>query len=234
MVVREPFWSGPIVLGSASPRRAALLASLGVPFVVQTVEVDEAALVEDDDPDGTVSVLRIARAKFAAFGASPGRRELLMTADTLVASGSTILGKPDSDDAVRRMLMQVSGRDVVISTALCVGWRGYEPDAKTVSTVVGLREIGAREREAYVASGAGRDKAGALALQSEAKAFVTTVRGCWSNVLGLPLCAVASALSEKPEGPSIVQLPQPGVRAVERQTDDLRCSVDVCGSCWGD
>lgn len=218
-----------IVLGSASPQRATLLASLGVTFDVESVDLDEAALVLADDPDGTASVRRIAQAKYAALASRPGlaasegvRHEVLLTADTLVVSGSTILGKPDCDGGVREMLTQVSGQRLVISTAVCTGRRGEQPEVNTVSTVVRLRTIDPGEIEVYVASGIGLNKAGALALQSGARPFVATLDGCWSNVLGLPLCVVASALATF-LGPARIEgrmtAAGPG------------CSVELCGSC---
>ena len=180
----------PITLGSASPRRAALLDSIDVDYVVDTVALDEDALVAATEHDPVAAVSRIARAKFAAFPRSTERPSTLLTADTLVACDGSILSKPGSPDDLRQMLRSMSGNSVEIATAVCVGDRGAEPVLETVTTHVRLRVLTADEIEWYLATGTGMDKAGGLALQAEAGRFIESVEGCWANVLGLPLCAV--------------------------------------------
>ena len=88
---------------------------------------------------------------------------------------------------------------------------------ETVTTTVTLRELTSDEIEAYVATDVGLDKAGGLALQSEAMSFIDAVDGCWANVLGLPLCAVARLLGLSASGP----------------TSSGRCTPRLCGSYRG-
>ncbi len=183
-----------LILGSASPRRAELLASLGLAFEVRAVEIDESALVNGDDVEPGSAVERIAVAKFVAFAPKPGDERTLLTADTLVACDGTVLGKPDSPGHVAVMLDAMSGCEVTIVTAVCVGRLGAAPATLVVTTQVLLRQIAAHEIERYAASRAGIDKAGGLALQAEARPFIERVYGCWANVVGLPLCAVTQLL----------------------------------------
>ena len=206
-----------ITLGSASPRRAALLDSIGVAFTVETVELDEQALVEHGEPDPRRSVEQIARAKFAAF-APTARSARLLTADTLVSCGREIMGKPGSDDELTSMLNAMSGRDITVATAVCSGQRGGDPSVEIVTTTVRLRTLSVNEISDYVATGTGMDKAGGLALQAEAGSFIDRLDGCWSNVLGLPLCAVTLLLEEE---------------SVVGETAGARCSAALCGTHQG-
>jgi len=202
----------PLVLGSASPRRSALLDSLGVPFGIETVEIDEQALVAED-LTGRQAVIRIARAKFEAFD-SRTEQQLLLTADTLVECDGKVLGKPASSSHVGDLLHHMSGRPIHIFTAVCLGERGHEPAVTGVSTTVHLRPLDDDEIDAYVRSDVGLDKAGGLALQSEARGFIESVDGCWANVVGLPLCAVAAAMDLDGSG----------------RTQAARCVTDLCGA----
>ncbi len=183
-----------MILGSASPRRAALLGSLGVRFVVRTVAVDETAMAAGAS-DPRLSVERIAAAKFHAFEARDAGEPTLLTADTMVACEGVVMGKPDGADHLTTMLAMMSGRELTIATAVCVGTLGASPTSAIVTTEVRLRDISENEIASYVASGEGFDKAGGLALQSQARPFIKSVEGCWSNVLGLPLCAVSRLLA---------------------------------------
>lgn len=214
-------------LGSASPRRADLLASLGLAFDIEAIAIDEELFVDPDERDPSVIVERIARAKFAAFPVGSDRR-LLLTADTLVACDGSILGKPASRDHLVSMLGHMSGRPLVIATAVCVGDRGAAPAVGLVTTTVELRTLTAADIESYVATGAGMDKAGGLALQSEASLFIQLVRGCWSNVVGLPLCA-ASQLLRPALGYAEPAHTDLGSSVRRSAMGDVRCSAELCG-----
>jgi septum formation protein len=188
-----------LILGSASPRRADLLAHAGYSFRVETVDIDEvAARTHVDDGDIVAATTAIARAKFEALGQqgclSP--RVPLLTADTLVACEGKTMGKPESDGEVATMLATMSGQQLEITTAVCVGRAGEHPRELCVTTLVRLTELSPAQIDRYVETGVGLDKAAGLALQSEAGGFIASLDQCWSNVLGLPLCAVHAALRE--------------------------------------
>ena len=194
------------------------MAGAGLRFDVQVVDIDEAALIDSSQRDPSVVVERIAQAKFAAFPVDSDQ-PLLLTADTLVSCDDAIMGKPQSDQHLRDMLVHMSGQPVTVVTAVCVGSRGEAAKTEIVSTTVVLRELRADEIERYVSTGAGRDKAGGLALQAQAKPFISAVTGCWSNVLGLPVCAATALLD------SVIALQPVAALECEKQ-----CSVELCGS----
>ena len=183
----------PIILGSASPRRRELLGQLGVEFEVVLVDLDESGL---SDGDVASSVERTSLAKYNAFAtqhaALHGRR--LLTADTLVAGAGSVLGKPTSAADAESTLARLSGEELTIASAVCCGEVGGQPNRRTVVTTVQLRPLSADEIRDYVATGAAADKAGALELQGRAASFIASMDGCWSNVVGLPLCATAELL----------------------------------------
>ncbi len=187
-----------LVLGSASPRRREMVAALGVPFVVRPAEVDETP--RPGEP-AALYVERVVGDKLEAVRAGGlGGAACVLVADTVVvAPGGEILGKPRDDDEGRSMLARLEGAAHEVSTCfvLAPGAAGARPwHAETVTTKVVFRSLGAREIDAYVATGEGRDKAGGYAIQGAAAGFVRRIEGSYTNVVGLPLCEVVVALRE--------------------------------------
>jgi len=180
-----------ILLASASPRRLRLLRQLTPDRRIVVVAPGHA---ENQLPGESPSsrVLRLAREKVRAAldKAGPARCGcvLAISADTEIVVGDESLGKPENDDDARRMLRLLAGRAHVAVTGLCVVEiaTGREV-ADTVETEVRFRPISEEEIAAYVATGEPRDKAGAYGIQGAAAAFVESVRGSYSNVVGLPL-----------------------------------------------
>ncbi len=189
----------PLVLGSASPRRRDLVATLGVPFVVCSASADEAAL-PGEPPQAYVE--RVTLAKLAAVCArSPSEAAGVLVADTIVvAPDGAVLGKPRGDDEAHGMLEKLAGATHHVSTHFVLG--ALTPRAasaaavyaQTVTTRVTFRAIAPREIRSYVASGEGRDKAGSYAVQGNAGVFVERIDGSFTNVVGLPICEVLLAL----------------------------------------
>jgi septum formation protein len=172
-----------LVLASASPRRAALLAELGVAFEVIPSRIDEAW--PPGPPQEAVTALAVAKARAVARGLSGAA---VLGADTEVVLEGRPLGKPAGPDDARRMLRELRGREheVITAVALVQAPAGRE-ETRTVVTRVLMREFDQAEIEAYVASGEPLDKAGAYAVQGAGGALVAEVRGCFTNVVGLPL-----------------------------------------------
>jgi septum formation protein len=192
----------PLILASASPRRAELLRAARIDFEVIRSDVDE-SVVPGESPEQ--HVCRLAEAKALAVLTRAGDRHVL-GADTIVAVDGEILGKPrDSDDA-RRMLRRLSGRQHLVMTAVCLlaaeghteARHGVQPSVAV--TTVEFAPMSDAEIEWYVASGEPADKAGAYGVQGLASRFVTRIEGSYSNVVGLPvaevyrLCKVAGLL----------------------------------------
>ena len=178
-----------IVLASGSPRRRELLALLGVEFTVVAPDVDETPRPGETPPD---LVGRLAVAKAAAVAVRQPDA-VVIGADTAVAVGDEIFGKPiDADDA-RRMLRALSGRTHVVHTSVAVAADGDVTIANASSDVT-FGPLSDADVEWYLGTGEPFDKAGAYALQGAGGAFVTTVSGSVSGVLGLPLHETAALL----------------------------------------
>jgi septum formation protein len=175
-----------------------MVATLGVPFVVQPAEVDETPRPGEA---AERYIERVVDAKLDAVRAGgPGGADCVLVADTVVvAPGGEILGKPRDDQDARSMLARLAGAAHGVSTrfVLAPGAASEGPwRAETVTTKVVFRSLGSREIDAYVATGEGRDKAGGYAIQGAAAGFVQRIEGSYTNVVGLPLCEVVVALRE--------------------------------------
>jgi septum formation protein len=177
----------PLVLGSASPRRRELLASLDLALVVSSVDVDEARR-PGEAPEPYLE--RIVAAKLDGVLGGDGfasRAHLVagvLVADTIVvAPDQTILGGATHEVRTR----------FALAPAIAGSGRAF---AQTVTTRVTFRRLLPDEIDRYVSSGEGRDKAGAYAVQGRAAAFVERIHGSYTNVVGLPLCDVVVAMRD--------------------------------------
>ncbi len=172
-----------LVLASASPRRADLLARLGVtPERIVSPDIDEAPL-KAETPRAYVQ--RVARAK--ALAVAREASEVVLAGDTTIALGRRILGKADTPDAVRTMLGLLSGRRHHCLTAVCVIAADGTVRGRLSDTILAFKPLSAAEITSYVACGEGLGKAGGYAIQGRAEAFVRFLSGSHSGVIGLPL-----------------------------------------------
>jgi septum formation protein len=178
-----------LVLASASPRRLALLAQIGVvPDQVISTDTDESVL-PDELPRQHAQ--RLARAKAAAADCAGG---YVLAADTVVAMGRRILPKAETEADARRCLALLSGRRHRVMTAVVLlAPRGHRGE-RLVQSVVGFARMTDRQVAAYLASEEWRGKAGGYAIQGRAAAFIRFVSGSYSNVVGLPLFETAQLL----------------------------------------
>ncbi len=177
-----------LVLASASPRRADLLRAAGYRFVVRIPEVEESALRA---PSAGAHAERLAREKAldVASRCRPNASARVLAADTIVAIGRSILGKPRDARDARRMLRLLSGRTHRVITGVALGNAGDPQTIRSAraGTRVSFRPLSRGDIERYVASGDPADKAGAYGIQNAASLFVTEIRGSWTNVVGLPM-----------------------------------------------
>jgi nucleoside triphosphate pyrophosphatase len=174
--------SGPLVLASASPRRAELLRNAGIPFVVAPSDVPE---VRQPNESPEQMVRRLAREKAAAvMKVYPGR--MVLGADTDVVVDDKVLGKPQDADDAKAMLRLLSGRTHVVMTGVTLLGSAVD-DTRVESTAVTFADINDEEISAYVASGEPMDKAGAYAIQGVASRWIPRIEGCYFNVVGLPV-----------------------------------------------
>jgi septum formation protein len=184
--------TGPIVLASASPRREALLALIGLPCVVAPPEaVAESSVSDAAAPGQRVESAALAKARAVAAD-HPGA--LVMGADTMVVVGDRALGKPASPAEAAAMLRALSGRTHQVYTALAL-IRGDQVSVAHEVTEVTMRKLDEEEIAAYVATGEPRDKAGAYGIQGKGALLISGIRGDYYNVVGLPLARLGEMLS---------------------------------------
>jgi septum formation protein len=181
-----------IVLASASPRRAGLLASAGVRFIVVPSQVIEERLPAET-PEAFVRRLASAKARSVAETRRDG---MVLGADTEVVLDGEVLGKPRDDEDARAMLARLSGR----AHEVLSGYEVYDVAAGrgeggVVRTRVEFAPLSRAEIDAYVASGEPRGKAGAYAIQGRAAGMIRRIDGSYTNVVGLPLREVLDTLA---------------------------------------
>lgn len=182
----------PLVLASASPRRLELLRQIGLtPTVIESADIDETPL-----PAETARrlALRLARAK-AALVAARHPDAFVLAADTVVSVGRRLLGKPDGAAEAERMLRLLSGRAHRVLTAVAARAPDGRAGARLVETRVRFKRLTSAELAAYVASDEWAGKAGAYGVQGRAGAFVASLSGSYTGVVGLPLMETRGLLA---------------------------------------
>jgi septum formation protein len=182
--------SAPIVLASASPRRAALLDQIGVPYRVHAV-----AIPEEPRPGEAAPALarRLALAKAQQAWDETGQAAIVLAADTVVALDGLLLGKPADRAEAVEMLGRLSGRTHDVFTAVAL-LAAAEARVEISATRVTMRATTPQERAAYWETGEPADKAGAYGIQGLAAVFVERLDGSYSGVMGLPLFETARLL----------------------------------------
>lgn len=181
-----------LVLASGSPRRHELLRQLGLHVDVVVPDVDETP-GPDESPVAVVARLAAAKASVVAAGSAD---VVVVAADTVVDLDGRVLAKPVDETDARRMLGLLSGRAHAVHTGVAVRRQDATLDVEVVSTTVRFVALSARTIDRYVATGEPADKAGAYAIQGRAGAFVDSIDGSPSNVVGLPLATVVRMLRE--------------------------------------
>lgn len=184
-----------LVLASASPRRAEILRSLGIPFDVRPVDVDETPLAGET---AEAAATRLAAEK-AAAAVRRWPETWVLAADTLVFLDGAILGKPRDDAEAAAMLRRLADREHGVVTAVHLR-RGDGP-GRGIAEVSRVRFGPMDETEVawYVASGEPRDKAGAYGVQGLGARFIEEVHGSFTNVMGLPARSVYRLLRASPD-----------------------------------
>ncbi|WP_439523774.1 Maf family protein [Marivita sp.] len=178
-----------LILGSGSPRRRELLAQIGV----EADDIRPPDINEVPRPGELPRpyCVRLAREKALAIPASEG--EIVLSADTTVALGRRILGKPEDAAEAAQFLFALSGRRHRVVTAVAVR-RGEQIWERDVVTQVKMKSLSDAEVNSYLASEDWRGKAGGYGIQGPAGAFVPWINGSFSAVVGLPLAETANLL----------------------------------------
>ncbi|MDO8423944.1 MAG: Maf family nucleotide pyrophosphatase [Parvibaculum sp.] len=181
-----------LILASASPRRLALLAQIGiVPDAVRAADLDEAPLKLELP---RVHAIRLAHEKAQAV-AELEPQAFVLAADTVVAAGRRILPKAETEADVRQCLDILSGRAHRVYTAICLIDPAGIVRERVSETRVSFKRLSAAELNAYIAGGEGQGKAGGYAIQGSAAAFVRLLNGSYSGVVGLPLFEAGTLLA---------------------------------------
>jgi len=177
-------------LASASPRRAAILESLGIVFTAAGTDIDERR--REHEPAEAL-VLRLAAGKAAAARLSHAGP--VLAADTEVVVDGEVLGKPQNRDDALAMLLRLSGRRHQVMTGVALSWGENERTALSVTEVM-FRDIRPDEALAYWQSGEPCDKAGGYAIQGRGGAFVEAINGSYTGVVGLPVFETVALLGQ--------------------------------------
>ena len=180
------------ILASASPRRIELLKELGWNFTVKPSDSDE-VLICGENPEDTACRLAEMKASNVAE-ANPG--EWVVGADTLVALGTTSLGKPKNDKEAFAMIAMLQGKTHRVITAVAVISPEGEKYVEYETTNVVFRPLSDEEIASYIALGESLDKAGAYAIQGRGMLLVERIDGCYFNVVGLPVQKLSVLLAK--------------------------------------
>ncbi|MFV1601484.1 MULTISPECIES: Maf family protein [unclassified Phaeobacter] len=177
------------ILGSGSPRRLELLAQLGItPDAVCPPDIDETPK-KGELP--RLYCARIARQKAEAIVANP--EDVVLCADTTVALGRRIMGKPSDTGEAAEFLLALSGRRHQVITSVAVR-RGDRIWARDVVSAVKMKRLSDEDLNAYLATGDWEGKAGAYAIQGPAGALIPWINGSFTGIVGLPLAETAALL----------------------------------------
>ncbi len=184
----------PLILASASPRRAELLRNAAIPFTVEPAHVPEQPAAHENPLD---YAQRLARDKArTVFARHP--QSAVLGADTVVVADGRLLEKPADPADAARMLHLLSRRTHQVITGVCLLSPAFEQTEAEITQVT-FGPLSEREIADYVDSGEPMDKAGAYAIQGIASRWVERIEGCYFNVVGLPVprvCRMLRALEQ--------------------------------------
>ncbi|MDH7577191.1 MAG: Maf family protein [Bacillota bacterium] len=182
-----------IILASASPRRAALLRSLGVPFRVLPSQIEENTKLNLAAPE---LALKQAGQK-AEVIALRHPQAIVLGADTIVCCGEEVLGKPRDYREAFQMLQMLAGRVHEVSTGLVLRQESTgRLREEVVTTRVFFRNLSEEEIRGYLATGESFDKAGGYGIQGYGALLVEKIEGCYFNVVGLPLAKLGEMFKD--------------------------------------
>lgn len=189
-----------LLLASASPRRRQILSRLGLPFSICISPADEEALQKEYQ--GNIAGLAEWTATHKAMAAltlPEAAHRLVITADTTVLLDGEVLGKPRDKAHARELLLSLRGRwhHVVTGVVVCTMINGkLQLCSRSCDTPVLMRPYSEEEVDAYIATGDPLDKAGAYGIRHPEFQPTERIKGCYLNVVGLPLCILVDLLAE--------------------------------------
>lgn len=181
-----------LILASASPRRKELLEKIGLPFTVQPAKGEER--ITQKSPAAVV--MELSRQKAEEIAAAQTEDCIIIGADTVVARGDKIMGKPKDAADAKQMLRSIADDCHQVYTGVTLIRTGAHPQSVTFQekTDVFLYPISDAELDAYIASGDPMDKAGVYGIQGDFAIYVKRIAGDYYNVVGLPIGRVYQEL----------------------------------------
>jgi septum formation protein len=185
--------SAPLILASASPRRQELLRFVGLKFKTIPAHLNE-DYIEGESPREHVK--RLSQDK-AIVIAKKYPNAVVLGADTIVVINKSILGKPENKYQARKTLRKLSGHEHKVFTGFTIVHVASKiKQTKVIQSAVKFKTISAAELEWYIACDEPYDKAGGYAVQGRGAYFIQSIRGSYTNVIGLPLCEVLETLKK--------------------------------------
>jgi len=183
-----------LILASRSPRRYELLKQMGLDFEVIPSRVEEENLVQNESPRD--HVLRLSDAKALDVGRQYPN-DWVIGADTIVTINGMILGKPKTGEEALDMLGRLSGQEHHVLSSIAVRHLSKEKaQREAVQTAVKMRTLSQDEMGWYIGTGEPFDKAGAYGIQGIGSFMIESIRGSYTNVVGLPLCELIQMLTK--------------------------------------
>jgi septum formation protein len=185
--------SASLILASASPRRQELLRAVGLKFKIIPAHVNE-NYIAGESPQQHVK--RLSRDK-AMVIARKYPEAWVLGADTIVVIDGFILGKPKNKIQAREMLQKLSGNEHKVFTGFTIAHAAAEIyQTKVIQSAVRFKTISPKEMDWYVSCDEPYDKAGGYAVQGKGACFIQSIRGSYTNVIGLPICEVIETLKK--------------------------------------
>jgi septum formation protein len=178
--------ASPLVLASRSPQRRAILAALGVGFVVRPSRFKE---LEAGDAESVA----LHNALGKAVAVDRAAEEVVLAVDTVVSLHGRLHGKPQSEAQARETLLALSGSTHTVVSAIALVGLERSPRTATCATEVSFRELDEPTIDWYLRSEEWRDRAGGYAIQGAGCALVAAIAGDWTNVVGLPVVTLLAA-----------------------------------------
>jgi septum formation protein len=180
----------PLVLASHSPRRRRLLQQIGLPFRSLPSHAEEDQILSEPPVKAVLLAEKKARAVYAK-----SLDGWILGADTTVVIGERVLGKPIDHEEAHFMLSLLSGKEHEVITGFCLlNPSGEMAHSEAVTTLVKMKRLDEKEINAYVAIGEPFGKAGSYAIQGIGAFLVESISGSYTNVVGLPVCALIKSL----------------------------------------